>query len=80
MPDLLIRKVDPDLKRRIEQSAREHNRSLSAEAQELLRKGLAVVPDQRKLGTELFDLVPPEYRSDEYVFEYPGEISAPDLE
>lgn len=80
MSDLLIRQIPPALKRQIEENARKHKRSLSAEAQELLRKGLAVPEDNRKLGTELFNLIRPEDRSDDYVFEYPGEISPPDFE
>ena len=77
MTDLLIRDIDPRLKRRIEESARKNNRSLSEEAKELLSRGVTRSPDNRKLGTLLFDSVRPEDRGDDLIFEIPGAVSTP---
>jgi len=41
MTDLLIRDLDPELRRAIEASAKRHRRSLSGEAKLLLQRGLA---------------------------------------
>jgi plasmid stability protein len=81
MADLLIRNVEAELKRQIEERARVHRRSLSAETKLLIRKGL-VEParetnDERKLGTAMLELVRPEDRGDDLVFEIPGELSRP---
>ena len=81
MPDLLVRDIDDDLKRLIEDRARSHRRSLSDEVKALLRERLVQTHDGRKLGTEMFNLVRPEDRGDDLVFEIPGEASPPpDLE
>ena len=77
MTDLLIRNIDPHLKRQLEESARSHRRSLSEEARILLKKALSEPSDERKMGTVLFNLVPEEYRGDDLVFEVPGEVSKP---
>ena len=79
MSDLLIRSLDVRLRRQLEESARKNRHSLSEEAKRLIRRGLgaAAEPDDRKLGTFLSGLLPPEYRSDDYVFEIPGEVSRP---
>jgi hypothetical protein len=77
MTDLLIRDVDPRLKRQIEENARKNKRSLSDEAKETLARGIARSPEHRKLGTLLFESVRPEDRGDDLVFEVPGDISAP---
>jgi hypothetical protein len=70
MTDMLIRNVEPSLKTEIEESARRSKRSLSREAKELLRLGLAAKKaNKRKLGTWLFNLVPAEHRGDDLVFE-----------
>ena len=70
MTDLLIRNIEPQLKREIEKAARKRRQSLSAAAQVLIRRGLAVAPGQRKLGTELFNMIRPEDRGDDLMFEY----------
>jgi plasmid stability protein len=81
MPDLLVRDIDDDLKRLIEDRARSHRRSLSDEVKALLRERLVQTHDGRKLGSEMFNLVRPEDRGDDLVFEIPGEASPPpDLE
>ena len=77
MADLLIRHIEARLKRRLEESARKNKRSLSEEAKLLLQRALAVGSDDRKLGTLMSELLPPASRSDEYIFETPGEISRP---
>ena len=77
MPDLLVRDIDDDLKRLIEDRARSHRRSLSDEVKALLRERLVQTHDGRKLGSEMFNLVRPEDRGDDLVFEIPGEVSPP---
>jgi hypothetical protein len=54
---------------------------LSDEVKALLREKLVQTRDGRKLGTEMFNLVRPEDRGDDLIFEIPGEASPPpDLE
>jgi plasmid stability protein len=77
MSDLLIRDIDPELKRRLEHSAQKHDQSLSDEAKSLIRKGLSVATQDRKLGTEMFDSILPEDRGDDLVFEYRGDLPKP---
>ena len=77
MTDLLIRNLDSHLKRRLEESARSHRRSLSEEARMLLRKALTEPSEKRKMGTALSELVPKKYRGDDLVFEVSGELSRP---
>ena len=77
MTDLLIRNIEPHLKRQLEERAHKHKRSLTEEAKALLRLALAAPEDNRKLGTLMYNLVRPEDRSDDYVFEIRGEVSKP---
>ena len=56
MSDLLIRNLDPELKRRLEEQARRDGRSLSEAAKLLLNRGLARRTPDRPLGTALVDL------------------------
>ena len=77
MANLLIRNIDPRLRRQLADSARRHRRSLSEEARMLLKKALSEPSDSRKMGKVLFGLVPEEYRGDDLVFEVPGEASRP---
>ena len=77
MADLLIRDIEARMKRQLEESARKNNRSLSDEAKLLLQRALATDGDDRRLGTLMSQLLPPESRSDDYVFEVPGEVSRP---
>jgi hypothetical protein len=77
MSDLLIRDIDPRLKRELEESAQRHCLSLSDEAKSLIRRGLSVAPQDRKLGTEMFDSILPEDRGDDLVFEYRGDLPKP---
>ena len=74
--DLLIRKIDPKLKRELAKRARAHGRSLSDEVQEVLDKALYPEPP-KKMGTWMASLLPDEYRGDDLVFEVPGEMSEP---
>jgi antitoxin FitA len=56
MSDLLIRNIDPKLKRRLEALARRSGRSLSEEAKTLLGKALTESrPPTRGLGTALVE-------------------------
>jgi plasmid stability protein len=72
MTDLLIRDIDHDLMILIEQRARTNNRNVSEEAEALIRAGIGVPEDGRKMGTWMRSLVLPEDRGDDLVFEYPG--------
>ena len=76
MTDLLVRDVDDDLKRLIELRARVHRRSVSDEVKALLREKLGNVRHDRKLGTEMFNLVRPEDRGDDLDFESPEKGAA----
>jgi plasmid stability protein len=75
--DLLIRNIDPHLKRQLHARARTHGRSLSEEARMLLKKALLEPPKERKMGEALMSLVPEEYRGDDLVFKIPGKVSRP---
>ena len=77
MSDLLIRNIDPHLKRQLQESARSHRRSLSEEARMLLKKALVERPDKRKMGNALLELVPQECRGDDLIFEIPSDVSRP---
>jgi plasmid stability protein len=77
MTDLLIRNIDPHLKRELRERARNHRRSLSEEARMLLKKALSEPSDKRKMGTALFELFPEECRGDDLIFEVPGDPSRP---
>jgi plasmid stability protein len=77
MSDLLIRRIPAGIKRKIEERARAHRRSLSAEAISMLQQALITPGDDRKLGTEMFNMIRPEDRGDDLVFEYRGEMPKP---
>jgi hypothetical protein len=78
MPDLLIRDISVELKRQIERRARESEVSLSEAAKNLIETGLkGGETPRRRLGTELFELLPPEFRSDDLVFEIPDLADEP---
>jgi hypothetical protein len=57
------------MKRQIKERARARGRSMSAEAQALIQKGLIAAEPEMKMGTWLFSLVPEEVRGDDLVFE-----------
>lgn len=77
MADLLIRNIDPDLKRRIRERARAHDRNLSDETKLLIQRGLDVPEPTMKMGDWLYSLVRPEDRGDDLEFEYKGEMPKP---
>ena len=80
MSDLLIRNIKPQLKRKLAERARKHGQSLSAEAQELLQRGLAMPSPERNLGEWLYSLVDEKHRGDDLVFEVPGgDVEPPDF-
>jgi len=56
MSDLLIRNIDPKLKRRLAARARRSGRSLSEEAKVLISRALVEAEPRRGLGTELIEL------------------------
>ncbi len=77
--DLLIRKVDPKLKSELQKRARAHGRSLSDEAKSVLADALKRPGSSPKvgMGTLMQNLLPPEYRGDDLVFEYNGDFPKP---
>lgn len=77
MADLLIRNIDPELKRRIRERAQAHNRNLSDETKLLIQKGLSAPEPEMKMGDWLYSLVRPEDRGDDLVFERPGDLATP---
>ena len=76
MPDLLIRDIDAEMKRQLEQRANAHHRSLSEEAKSLIRKGLGG-RRELKLGSALCGLIPLEDRGEDLVFEVPEPVRPP---
>jgi hypothetical protein len=77
MSDLLIREIDPKLKREIEKRARANGRSLSEETKALLDQALRGPEPPKKMGTWMFNLVRPEDRGDDLIFEYRGDFPKP---
>lgn len=77
MANLLIRDIDPTLKRQLAERARTHRRSLSDEAKTLIRRGLATQPREVGLGTRLFSMLPDEWRGDDLLFELPTDMPEP---
>jgi hypothetical protein len=77
MANLLIRDIDSALKRKLEERARAHRRSLSEEAKALIRRGIVEAPPRVGMGTWMFSLLPDEYRGDDLVFDVPGDIGEP---
>jgi hypothetical protein len=77
MSDMLVRNVPPRMRRAIKERARVHGRSLSDEVKALLEEKLREPIKRRKLGDELFNLIPPEYRGDDLVFELPDQARKP---
>jgi plasmid stability protein len=79
--DLLIRNVPARMKGQLQKRARASGRSLSDEAKILLRKALSIPEPKRNMAEWMRSLVPPEYRGDDLVFEFPDEPpKPPDLE
>jgi len=76
MPDLLIRDIDAEMKRQLEQRANANHRSLSDEAKSLIRKGLGG-RRELKLGSALCGLIPLEDRGEDLVFEVPEPVRPP---
>ena len=73
MSNLLIRNIKPQLKRQIAERARKQGQSLSAEAQDLIQRGLSAPSPQGNMGEWLYSLVDEKYRGDDLVFEIPGD-------
>ncbi len=77
MANLLVRDIDPALKRQLTERARIHRRSLSDEAKALIRKGIAAQPREVGIGTRLFSIVSDRWRGDDLVFELPKDTPEP---
>jgi len=70
MGDMLIRGINPELKRRLEESARLNRRSLSEEAVVLIQKGFATQhAGTEKAGDRLYSLVADDGFTDEEIQE-----------
>jgi hypothetical protein len=68
MSDILIRNVPAELKRQIEERARANKRSLSREIEALLQRSLSLSKaSEYGLGTELSQLVPNDYWTDDFI-------------
>ena len=75
--DLLIRKVSPKLKDELKKRARAHGRSLSDEAKAVLDAGISQRKPEKKMGTWMRSLLPPEFRGDDFVFERQDRVRKP---
>jgi hypothetical protein len=75
--DLLIRNIEPQLKRHIETRARQNGQSLSEEVKSLIRRGLSAPNPTIGFGTWLFSRVDEKDRGDDLVFEVPGDWRHP---
>jgi len=81
MSDLLIPDLDPLLRQALERRAQAHDRDVVEEARAVLRNVLGIREDGTAMGsgpppgmgfgTWLFNLVPPEFRGHDLVFEIP---------
>lgn len=81
MTDLVIEHIDPKLKDSLEARARAHGRSLAEEVKAVLESVVSVPEEQKGLGTRMRELLPPEFRGDDLVFEFPDEpIKTPDFD
>jgi len=74
MTNLLVRDLDPALKRQLADRARAHRRSLSDEAKALIRRGIVEQPRQSGLGTRLLSMLSDEWRGDDLTFELPEDV------
>lgn len=83
MTDLLLRDMDPALKRKLEERARAHGRSLAEEVTTLIERGVAdelAFSDELStgaLGTRLFGMLPDQWRGDDLVFGLPRDLPEP---
>jgi hypothetical protein len=77
MTDLLIRKIAPGLKRRLQQQAKKGGRSLSKEATLRIERSFANPRPPLKMGTFLFSLVEDRDRGHDLMFERNDRVSPP---
>jgi plasmid stability protein len=77
MANLLVRDIDPTLKRQLAERARAHRRSLSEEAKALIRRGIVEQPREAGLGTRLFSMLADEWRGDDLTFDLPEDLPLP---
>ena len=57
MVALTIRNIDPDLKRQIKKLAAAHDRSMEAEAHELLKRAILTSKSQKNIGRAIREAV-----------------------
>jgi plasmid stability protein len=70
MTKLIIRNIDPKLRRIIRDLAKQSGRTFSAEALSLLRRGVS--SDHRvNMGDRMYYTLDDEHRGDDLVFEFP---------
>lgn len=72
MSDILLHDVPDDLRRKLEERARAHRRTLADEAERLLESALAEAESSKaeprqRLGALLAGLFPVKYRGDDFV-------------
>ncbi|TGQ30638.1 MULTISPECIES: plasmid stabilization protein [unclassified Mesorhizobium] len=79
MGDMLIRGIDSELKRRLEESARLNKRSLSEEAVVLIQKGFSIQhASTEKAGDRLYSLVGNSNFTDDEIQEIARSRKEPD--
>jgi plasmid stability protein len=77
MTNLLLRDIDPALKRKLEERARAHGRSVSEEIKALIERGIADEPRVAAMGTRLLGMLPDKWRGDDLVFGLPEDLPEP---
>jgi plasmid stability protein len=75
--NLLVRDLDPALKRQLAERARAHRRSLSDEAKALIRRGMAEQRRPAGLGTRLLSMLADDWRGEDLKFELPKDVPEP---
>jgi plasmid stability protein len=76
MANLLIHDIDLMLQRQLTERACADGCSLSDEVKFLIRRGIATQALQVGVGTQLFAMLPDEWRGDDLVFEPQTDASA----
>jgi hypothetical protein len=74
--NIRIHNIDTSLKRRLAERARVNGRSVSEEVRAILEEAVPD-PPRKGLGTLLLELVPPEFRGDDLVFERDEPVPEP---
>jgi plasmid stability protein len=79
MTDLLIRNLSPELEKALREKAQSAKQSLSAVAQDLMRKGLIQPQPDGGLGTAIRTLIPSEHLGDLEIPRDAGNLPPPDF-